>query len=199
MKTNTRTEESFIFAIHNKRHKVNEIALALPAIIGIFFAIIGAPILGVLLDLSAWWIIGLIIGPLAVVVLFYTIRKEVIRSNFVKVKDVSDLTEVAEIAPSELEAMTGSEIFMFAYSEYMKVVLYNWFCSLHAVGDGKLKMYKVVYGNPVRAYLAIREADLTIPAEALENYKSETFTSIRLSDMEDGRVVNQKLYARLNP
>lgn len=59
-------------------------------------------------------------------------------------------------------------------------------------------MAKVTYESIDVAYLAVCESDLDIPEGSVENYKKETFNNVRLSDMVDGRVVNQKLYERLS-
>lgn len=52
MKKNVRREESFIFAIYNNRHNVNEIPLILPSILALAFAIIGALIIVGLCDMK---------------------------------------------------------------------------------------------------------------------------------------------------
>lgn len=191
MKKDVRREESFIFAIYNKRHNVNEILLILPFILALAFAIIGAPIIVGLCDISWSWLPLLMFGPLICVIVFYGIRKKMIMNDFIKVNDVSDKVEIAEIQSGAFEDAAEGKVFMFGYSEYMKTVLYNWFDSLNVIGDGKLKMYKVFYDNNAPVYLAVCEAELNIPEESRSEYEKETRNCLLLSDMMNGKVVGR--------
>lgn len=197
MKKITKNEESFVFAIHNKRHDTNEILLALPFILALGFAIIGAPIIYALCDLALLWLPVLIAGPFVCFLIFYFIRKKIVFNGFFKVWDVSDKVELTEIQSDALEAADSGKVFMFPYSESMKVILYNWFCSMNVTKEGKLKMYKVFYDNYAPVYLAVCEKDLNISDEDRQNFAKETVNCLRLSDMINGKVVNTKLYSRL--
>lgn len=198
MKNNNRQEESFILAIHSKRHNINEMVLVLPFILVILFAIIGAPIIIALCELSVLKGLLLILGPIICVLLFYIIRKRIIINNFIKVKDTSDRIELSVTQSDEFEAGVDGRVFMFGYSEYMEKVLYNWFSSLNVIGSDKLKMHKVIYNNGAPVYLAVCEAELNIPEESKDKFEAETATCLLLSDMENGKVVNVKLCARLS-
>lgn len=198
MKKNVRKEESFILAIYNMRHNVNEVVLALPVIIVIFILLIGAPIIIVLCELTFISGLFLCLGPILAALIFYTVRKKIIMNSFIRIKDVKDCVDFKEIRPDELETFDKSKVLMFGYSEYMKVVLYNWFMGLNVIGSGKLKMYKVFYDNYALSYLAVSETDLLISEEDKVNYEKETTNIVRLSDMLDGKIVNVKLYSRLS-
>ena len=197
MKKDVRERESFIFAIYNKRHDVNEILLAVPLIFVIFFLMIGVPIIMVLCELPLVWLPVLIFGPILCVTAFYFIRKKIIMNGFVKIRDISDRVELISVQSDEFENSASGKVFMFGYSEYMEVVLYNWFLSLNVIGNGKLRIYKVFYDNCASTYLAVREDELNIPEASREEYEKETRMCLLLSDMENGKVVNVKLYARL--
>lgn len=196
VKKDVRQEEALIFAIHNKRHNTNEIILVIPFILALLFAIIGVPVIVAVFELSYLWILPLIFGPLLCVTVFYGIRKKIIIDGFLRIKDIGDRVETAEVQTNDLKASNEGRIFLFAYSEYMKTILYNWFFGLNVIGDGKLKMYKVFYDNYAPVYLAICEAELTIPVESRESFEEETRMCLQLSDTLRGRIVNEKLYAR---
>lgn len=197
VKKDVRREESLIFAIYNKRHNTNEIVLALPFILVLLFVIIGVPILVAVCNLSYRWIPLLIFGPLLCVTAFYGIRKKIIIDGFIRIKDISDRVEIAETQADDLKASAEGRVLLFAYSEYMKTILYNWFSSLNVIGNGKLKLYHVFYDNYTLAYLAICEAELHIPEESRENYEKETRMCLQMSDTLHGKIVNEKLYARV--
>lgn len=197
MKKDVHEEESFIFAIYNKRHNVNEVLLAVPLIFAIFFLMIGVPIIMVLCELLLVWIPVLIFGPILGVTAFYFIRKKIIMNGFVKIRDISDKVDLISVQSDEFESSASGKVFMFGYSEHMEVILYNWFLSLNVIGDGKLRMYKVFYDNCAATYLSVREDELNIPEAFREEYEKETGICLLLSDMENGKVVNVKLYGRL--
>lgn len=198
MKKDTRREESFIFAIYNMRHNVNEILLILPFVPVLLFSIIGAPIITVLCDISLLWLPLLIVGPIFCVLCFYFLRKKLIMNHFVKIRDISDRVELSVVSASDFEAEVSGKVFMFAYSEYMEVVLYNWLLSLNVIGEGKLKLYKVLYEKNALVYLAVCEDELNIPEQSGENYAKETASCLLLSDMLRGKAVNTRLSARLS-
>lgn len=198
MKKDVRREESFIFAIYNKRHRVNEIVLILPFALALLFSLIGAPIIMVYRNLSVPLSMLLFVGPIIIVLFFYLVRKKIIINNFVKIKDTSDRIELTEIRSDVFEAAVIGKVFMFPYSEYMETILYNWFSSMNVLGAGKLKMHKVFYDNYAPVYLAVCEADLNIPEEYKDNYEKETGTCLILSDMLHGKTVNEKIYSRLS-
>ncbi len=195
MKKNIRNEESFIFAIYNERHNVNELLLALPFILVIFYSIIGVPIIRVMCDIQLVFLPLLLLGPIICVLAFYLIRKKIIINKFIKVKDISGKVEVTYIQSENLEKTANGKVFVFEYSEYMKVILYNWLLSLNVLKNGKLKMNKVIYDDYAPVRLAVCESDLDIPEEAKERYEKETRNLILLADMVNGKVVNQKLYS----
>lgn len=199
MKKDIRYEESFIFAIYNKRHRTSEIVLILPFILALAFLMIGVPVITVLCDLSVLSSFLLFLGPIICVLAFYSIRKKIIINNFIKVKDIGGRTEMTAVPYEELEKADGG-VLMFGYSEYMKTVVYNWLLSLNVIGDGKLKMYKVICDDHAPVYLAIRETELIIPEESEERYASESVSCLHLSDMMRGKAVNVKVISRItNP
>lgn len=195
MKKNIRNEESFIFAIYNERHNVNELLLALPFILVIFYSIIGVPIIRVMCDIQLVFLPLLLFGPIICVLAFYLIRKKIIINKFIKVKDISGKVEETYIQSENLEKTANGKVFVFEYSEYMKVILYNWLLSLNVLKNGKLKMNKVIYDDYAPVCLAVCESDLDIPEEAKERYEKETRKLILLAYMVNGKVVNQKLYS----
>lgn len=189
--------EHFITRIYFTRYDTNEVLFAIPLIVAILFSIIGAPIIIVLCELSLLWSLILIFAPVGCTLFLYFARKWIVIKSFTKIKDVSDRIEVTDMKSDDFEAMVSGKVFMLEYSEYMKVILYNWFFSLNVTRDGKLKMYKVTYDDAALVYLGVCESDLDISEEAKAEYEKETFPCIQLSDMENGKVVNVLLYARL--
>ena len=104
--------------------------------------------------------------------------------------------DIVELHGEEPETLKDETVFIFPYSEYMEKILYNWFKSLSALKDDRLRMYKVFFDNKESANLAIREKDLFISEANRNQYESETWCLIQLKDMEHGKVVNVKLVSR---
>lgn len=197
MKRDVRREESFIFAIYNIRNNTNEILLILPFILVLAFVLVGVPVIMVLCELSLILLPVLILGPVLCVSIFYIVRKKIIMSNFVRIRDVSDRIDLTEVCSDTFETAVDGRVFMFGYSEYMQTVLYNWLLSLNVTGDKKLKMYKVFYDNRALVYLAIAEAELNIPEQCRAEYERETRNCLQLSDMMRGKAVDVKVCSRL--
>lgn len=197
MRKDVRQEESLIFNIYNNRHQTNEIVTALPFILALAFSIIGAPIILAAFDLPFFMYPVLILGPIFLVLIFYLIRKKIIFDGFLKIRDISDRVELTDIQSHVFEAEVKGKVFMFPFSEYMEVILYNWFYSLNVIQGEKLKMYKVFYDNYAPTYLAVCEADIFISEESKEKYEKETCKCLLLSDMMNGKAVNVKIYERV--
>lgn len=198
MKKDVWCEEQFIFSIDRMRRHVNDLVMIIPFVLAILFTIIGAPIIIVLCNVPIWACPILIIVPIPLVALIFLIRKRIIINRFLSVTDVSNKVDLTDIQSTDLEALADDEIFMFRCSDYMVEILYNWLYSMGVIKDTKLHLYKVFYDNHAPQYLAIRKADLTIPAEAMDRFNEETFMCLRLSDMTpNGRSVNVKVYERV--
>ncbi len=198
MKKDVRYEEQFIFSIDRMRRHVNDFVMIIPFVLAILFTIIGAPIIIVLCNIPIWACPILIIVPIPLVALIFLIRKRIIINRFLSVTDVSNKVDLTDIQSTDLEALADDEIFMFKCSDYMVKVLYNWLYSMGVIKDTKLHLYKVFYDNHAPQYLAIRKADLTIPAEVMDRFNEETFMCLHLSDMTpNGKSVNVKVYERV--
>lgn len=197
MKKNVRYEESFIFSIDRKRRHVNEMVVCITFILAFAWALIGAPIIIVLCDVPVWSYPIQFVGPIVLATLILVIRKRIIMTRFIRIDDVRDRVDLTEIQSSELETIANGKVFMFASTDYMVKVLYNWLYTMGVVGDDKLKMYKVFFDNHAPIYLAIREADLVIPADVVDRFKEETAMCLQLSDMVGGKAVDIKVCERV--
>ena len=186
MKKDVCYEETFILSIDRKRRHVNEMVLCIPLILVFAWALIGAPIIIGLCDVPVWSYPIQFVGPIVLATLILIIRKRIIITRFIRIDDVRDRVDLTEIQSSELETIADGKVFMFASTDYMVKVLYNWLYTMGAVGDDKLKIYKVFFDNYAPVYLAIREADLVIPADVVDRFKEETAMCLQFSDMVGG-------------
>ncbi len=197
MKKNVRNEESFICAIHNKRHNTNEVLLLLPLVLSIFYTLIGAPIILVLCSVPGYAIPLVVICPLLFSTLFLVIRKRIVINSFIKTKDVSDKVEIIKAYSDDFGNDTNERTFVFEDSEYMVTILYNWFNYLHAIGTEKLKIYRIIYDDYKPSLLAVCKDDLIITDENRDSFEKETEHCILLSDIVNGHIVRDKLYSRI--
>ncbi len=198
MKKDVQYEENFIFTIDRHRRHVKEIFLWGPLTLALLYFLIGAPVIIALCDVPVWSYPILPSGPLAVVSLVLFIRKRIIMTHFIKIKDISDKVELIELQLSDFEKYKDEEIFMFKNSDYMMKILYNWLYSIGIKGDGKLKIYKVFIDNYAPTYLSIRESDLIIPPESMEMFKQESRKMLHYSDLSpQGKAVNVNVYERV--
>ena len=188
-------ENNFIMGIYRKRHKLYEPLVLIPVIAIVFLPIVGIPIF-VVLDFHFFLSVLLFMAPIPLVCGILLIIKNIKIKSFIKVKDINGKVDIAELHGGELETLKDETVFIFPYSEYMEKILYNWFKSLSALKDDRLRMYKVFFDNKESANLAIRENDLFISEANRNQYESETWCLIQLKDMDNGKVVNVKLVSR---
>ncbi len=195
-----------ILSIYRGRHKSNDKVILIPFLSGLFFTLIVAPILFVVLDWSYILRLAIVIIPMPLIIGILLLRKKIIVNNFLKVKEVNDRVEMVELSSDEIEAFQSEKVFMFVYSEYMVKFVYNWFLDLSVIKGDRVRMYKIRYEPGInqfgiydqgKTFLGIRESDLSITDENREKYEKETKFSILLSDMVSGQVVNVKLYSRI--
>lgn len=191
-KKNVRYEESFIFSVDKMRRHVNEVVLAIPFILAFAWMILGAPLVVGLCEVPVWTYPLLLVCPPGIVILIFYVRKRIILTHFLRVRDVKDRVELTDMQSPDLETFVEEKVFMFVFSDYMVEVLYNWLYSLGVIPDGKLKMYKVYYDNHAPLSLAIREADLTISDDVSDRYKAETRLCLLASDLIKGKTVDMR-------
>lgn len=206
MKSDNKHVNQMILSIYRGRHKSNDKVILIPFLSGLFFTLIVAPILFVVLDWSYILRLAIVIIPMPLIIGILLLRKKIIVNNFLKVKEVNDRVEMVELSSDEIEAFQSEKVFMFVYSEYMVKFVYNWFLDLSVIKGDRVRMYKIRYEPGInqfgiydqgKTFLGIRESDLSITDENREKYEKETKFSILLSDMVSGQVVNVKLYSRI--
>lgn len=191
-------ESSFVFSIYKTHHKANDLIIILLIVPALAFTIIGAPIITALCNLPLGWNIALFIGPVPLVTIILLIRKKIILDNFLKEKNIEGKVEISNCASNMFTVNDGERVFMFADSENMPVVIYNWFNGFDVIKGGCLKMTRILYDNYAPKYLAVDMDDLQITEENSDVFKKETAQNLRFSDVnEQGRVVNVNLYSRV--
>lgn len=198
MKQEITDEKSFVYSVYKVRHHSKDIFIALPIIIAIFFPCLVAPFIIAFCEPPVIVDFLLIVGPILLACLYYAIRKTVVMKWFYKVKDINGRVDITEIPYHTFEASDPGKVYMFSASENMDKILYNWLLGLNVLPNDRLKIYKVFIDNYAPIYYGIRETDLNITEESRINYEKETKNLLLLSDMENGKVVNVKLYSRIS-